>query len=241
MKRLYFQIKHSSKTLRRKKYRQALLLDTPKERFAAIYDNNFWHSVESGSGRGSKFKNTQTIRTELPTIIDKFHISSIVDAGCGDFNWMRHIVTTTTLTYTGLDIVDSVIAANNKKYASSNIKFIVSDICHEKLPSCDLLIARDCLIHMSYDDIDGFLKNVGVCEYKYLLTTTHVNDKRHRTPNRDIATGGYRKIDVFAPPFKFRRDDVLYTVKDYRAGRTPRLMVLFDKGSVPKHIEYSRA
>jgi SAM-dependent methyltransferase len=237
--RLYSQISYSSKTLRLKQHRKALLSYSPKERFTAIYDTYFWHSVESRSGRGSEYRNTENIRSELPIIIDKFEICSIVDAACGDFNWMRYIIPSTAVSYTGLDIVDSVIAKNNRNYASSNINFFVADICHERIPSCDLLIVRDCLIHMSYDDINDFFKNVSMCEYRYLLTTTYVDNTHHSIQNRDIATGGHRKIDIFAPPFNFTRDDVLYTVADYREGLTPRLMVLFDKKSVPTHIDSS--
>ena len=44
----------------------------------------------------------------------KLGIRTIVDAACGDFNWMRHIVCNSDIKYQGFDIVEELI---NKKSA----------------------------------------------------------------------------------------------------------------------------
>ena len=90
--------------------------------------------------------------------------------------------------------------------------FSHANICTDKLPACDLLIVRDCLFHLSYNDINLFLGNIKTCDYKFLLTTTHLIGELQQ--NNNIVTGDFREIDLFKAPFYFSRDKVKEEVKD---------------------------
>ena len=86
-----------------------------KEKFDLIYKKNFWSSKESVSGLGSELKNTINLRNELTKIFEEFKFNKILDAPCGDFNWIRLIIKD-DIEYLGGDIVDDLISNNEKKY-----------------------------------------------------------------------------------------------------------------------------
>ena len=60
--------------------------------FRKIYSTNEWGAKSSRSGPGSEIEMTTNIRRELPLLIEKYGIKSVVDIPCGDFNWMKEIV-----------------------------------------------------------------------------------------------------------------------------------------------------
>ena len=78
-------------------------LKDPEERFTKIYQENHWNDSESRSGEGSTQENTQNIRSELPKVLKKYKIKSMLDAPCGDFNWMN-VIKNTSIKYIGGDI-----------------------------------------------------------------------------------------------------------------------------------------
>ena len=76
-----------------------------------------WHhpkKSESLSGDGSGIKQTNTIRKEIPKIINKYKIKTIFDAACGDFFWMKYLINK-KVDYIGGDIVKKIINLNIKK------------------------------------------------------------------------------------------------------------------------------
>ena len=60
-----------------------------QEVFTKIYDTKFWYNCESLSGAGSNLLYTENLRKELPKLFDIFNIKTVLDAPCGDMNWMR--------------------------------------------------------------------------------------------------------------------------------------------------------
>ena len=102
-----------------------------KKIFTEIYEKNLWTSQESNSGAGSELKNTEVIRREIPEVIKKFGIKSILDIPCGDFNWMKS-VDLSEVSYMGADIVESLVEINNKKF--DGVNFQVLDIIQDELP-----------------------------------------------------------------------------------------------------------
>lgn len=59
--------------------------------FTSIYRNNGWGSLESRSGAGSTLASTANIRRELPGLVERLNIRTLLDAPCGDFNWMKEV------------------------------------------------------------------------------------------------------------------------------------------------------
>ncbi|MEA3229477.1 MAG: class I SAM-dependent methyltransferase [archaeon] len=174
--------------------------NTTKAIFSNIYRANLWENHESVSGIGSTIKNTKMTRQELPAVINKYNIRSLLDMPCGDFNWMKKTRLDIDMYIVG-DIVPEIITENKNRYNSKNIKFIILDMIKDNLPKADLILCRDCLIHFSFKDIVSTMRNFKKSGSKYLLTTTFTE----RSENRDIVTGGWHTINLEMPPFSFPR------------------------------------
>lgn len=192
-----------------------------KEVFTEIYKTNHWNSTETFSGPGSEVESNKLLIKDLEELINNFGITSILDLACGDFNWMKE-VNLTEIKYIGVDIVDDIIQKNNSQFSNSNRKFIVMDIINDKIPQSNLVIVRDCLVHLSNHDINKAIKNIKLSGSKYLLTTTFINEKK----NFDLATGNWRPLNLQLEPFNFQNP--IYLIKEN--------LPLFDNNATHKYI-----
>lgn len=170
-----------------------------KEIFSNIYKNKSWiRTIEDPlSGPGSSLEYTENLRARLPSILKYFKINVLLDAGCGDLTWMGTLIETLEVKYIGIDIVDSLIEEHKRKYPL--IEFYSKDITSDTLPVADMMMCRDCLFHMSNIDIFKTLHNFVNSKIPYLFTTSHVTDFE----NYDIATGGFRLLNLRKTPFNF--------------------------------------
>ena len=67
------------------------------------------------------------IRRELPALLRDVGAESLLDAPCGDFNWMRY-TELGSVKYIGADVVPSLITRNEERYGRDDRKFMVLDI-----------------------------------------------------------------------------------------------------------------
>jgi SAM-dependent methyltransferase len=214
----------------RREYREMLTIGDAKTRFEQIYAKNLWSDPESGSGTGSNLAATEEIRKALPELFERYAVKTVLDVPCGDYYWMRHVIEPNPqISYIGGDIVSSVIEANMAAYTADNVRFAVLDLTTDDLPDADLLIVRDCLFHLSFEDIAKVKANIKRSNVKYLLTTTHLVDKGFL--NSDIVTGDFRLIDIFAAPLSFH-GTVLERINDYAPSEPPRQMCLLEVASM---------
>jgi hypothetical protein len=205
--------------------------------FTAIYKTNRWGDPESISGSGSTLIFTEKIRNELPKIIEIYSIKSILDAPCGDLNWMSQVLQGINIKYIGGDIVLPLIEKNKKKFKNTNLDFIHIDITRDYLPEVDLMIVRDTLFHLSQHDIERFFYNFKNSKINYLLTTSHLNNQNGiNFSNTDISTGDYRLLDLFSAPYNFSRN-YLYEFDDYLAPESPRKMFLFTRCQIVESLQ----
>jgi len=204
-----------------------------EDRFTAIYENNYWRSDESISGSGSTLDYTENLRAKLPALFEKYNVKQVLDAPCGDYNWMGVVVDTTGIDYTGGDIVEPLVAQNQQNHGRNGVRFIHLDITKGPLPKADLMIVRDCLFHLSYSDILSFLQVFAASDIELLLTSSHVNDAANRFQNQDIQTGNFRDIDLFAAPFGFSQQ-VSDKIADDPFETPKRHMHLFTRDQVAK-------
>ena len=165
--------------------------------FYQKYTQNSWKSKESVSGTGSELEITKVIREGLKTLLSKYNIKSMLDAPCGDFNWMKEF-DLSNIEYIGADIIPPLIEENKNKY---NLDFRVLDVTSDILPEVDLILVRDCLVHLSNKNIFNFLTNLKNSKIKYLLVTSFTDkdlghEWRKSVINSDIPDGGWRPINL---------------------------------------------
>ena len=163
--------------------------------FESIYKENRWADSESRSGSGSTVQATLNLRRMLPGILDGFDIRSILDIPCGDFNWMQH-VPMDGIEYIGADISLSAIKANREKYGGGKTRFRVLNVVQDKLPEVDMVICRDCLVHLPLEMAFNALQNIIESGAKYILTTTFPFHG-----NFECDEGEWRPINLNAEPF----------------------------------------
>ncbi|HJV74225.1 MAG TPA: hypothetical protein VJ654_08400 [Noviherbaspirillum sp.] len=193
-----------------------------EDRFTWIYQHNFWNNSESVSGSGSTLAFTKNLRSKLPILFAEYDIKTVFDAPCGDFNWMRDVVSRTNIKYLGGDIVLPLVNENNKRYQDERTSFILFDITKDNFPDVDLLICRDCLFHLSYSDIEKFINGLQKSKIKYVLTSSHINTGFE---NKDILSGDFRNIDLVRFPFDF--PEPLQAIDDWIHPHQPRFMGLW--------------
>ena len=211
--------------------RKILELPTPEARFTRIYETNNWSNPESVSGEGSTLTNTANLRAALPGLFERHKIKTLLDAPCGDFHWMQHVVKETDITYIGGDIVKPLIEETRAKYGDERTSFLHLDITADDLPKADMMMCRDCLFHLSYEDIFRFLVNFANSDIPLLLTTTK-GIPGAPIENHDIVTGRMRPIDLFAEPFNLP-GDVLEMIDDTALlNNELRYMVLFTREQI---------
>jgi hypothetical protein len=169
-----------------------------QKKFERIYETNLWSDPESRSGVGSSLDATRVVRAELPKVLRRLEARTLLDVPCGDFTWMAR-VDLSGIDYTGGDIVSTIVEKNNRLYSSSTRRFIDLDLTRDALPAADVLLCRDCLVHLSYANIRAVLANVARSSIRYLLTTSFPG----RNDNYDVADGDWRALDLEAPPFSF--------------------------------------
>src|SRR5262245_26683603 len=94
--------------------------------FTQIYERGLWGKSEPSerfsSGPGSQEAVARPAIEALHALIDEHRITSIVDLGCGDFRVGRKLVRP-DIQYTGLDIVQPLVAYNRKRFGSANVEF----------------------------------------------------------------------------------------------------------------------
>ena len=87
-----------------------------------------------------------------------------------------------------------MIEKNKTDYPGVNFQSF--DLVNDPIPDVDLLFCRYCLIHFSNDDIKKTIDNISKSNVKYVLTTNYTVKS-----NSSIPTGGYRPLNLMAPPF----------------------------------------
>lgn len=171
---------------------------TPSQVFARIYQSNRWNGRESVSGRGSDLDQTADVVAGVPALLREIGAASLLDVPCGDFNWMQH-ADLAGIRYTGGDIVPDLIERNRRRFRREGVSFAVIDLTADDLPDADVLMVRDCFVHLSYDLIGRALENVRRSNITWLLATTFPDAPE----NRDIVTGQWRRLNLERPPFRF--------------------------------------
>lgn len=180
-----------------------------RAQFERIYETNFWGN---GSGEGSAPLHTKGYVRFLERFIRRNDIKSVVDFGCGDWQFSRHI-DWNGADYAGFDIVRSVVKANRERFQHANVTFHLAPDDFDALPSADLILIKDVLQHWSNAAIHEFLPTLK--RYRYALITNCVGilprrfwRGRQDFDNTDIEDGDFRRLDLRKAPFFLDAEEV---------------------------------
>ncbi len=163
--------------------------------FSRVYRENLFMGDESRSGPGSTLDATAGLRPQLAALIRALDVRILVDAGCGDFNWMLH-TDLDGIQYIGIDVVPHVICDLRQRYEAQGRRFLLRDITR-RLPRSDLVLCRHALQHLPNRDVLRFLRSVRRSQSRHLLATTFPDV----IENTDTYRGGFRRLNMQKPPF----------------------------------------
>ena len=181
----------------RRRWNAAFRTVTRKETFDRIYAEKTWGGSETDSiysGEGSHGGYPEHFLSLVEPEIRRRGVKSLVDLGCGDFT-IGSLVAPLVGSYVGLDIVEDVIATNQRLHARDGCQFVRADVCTDSLPSADAAIMRQVLQHLSNEEIRAVLDNV-LPRYPLLFVTEHLDVETGCQPNIDIPHGPDVRADV---------------------------------------------
>ena len=166
------------------------------ERFTRMHETNLWAGAESRSGTGSGLAATARVRAELPGLFRQLGVRRLLDVPCGDFHWMSR-ADLTGIDYVGGDIVEAIVAENRVRYGGEGRRFVHVDLTAGPLPAADAVLCRDCLVHLSFANIDRAFRTIRESGARYLVTTTFLE----QPDNVDVVDGDWRPLNLERAPF----------------------------------------
>lgn len=157
---------------------------------------------ETFCGGGSTLAATAALRTVLPPLLGRLAVVTLLDAPCGDLNWIAR-TDLSAVHYIGADFDPEHCAAarardfNPPAFAPRTRQILERDLIRDTLPAAELILCRDFLQHLPTEQALAALGNLANASTRYLLVTSHDN-----AVNTDIdQAGDFRPLNLFAPPF----------------------------------------
>jgi hypothetical protein len=203
--------------------------------FSRIYSEDSW---THGSGPGSLPEANKPFIAYLGRFLVANRVTRMVDFGCGDFQYMRYVDLGATQ-YVGLDVVTQVLESNRKSFGRDGLTFQLTPDDLSELPSGDLLLLKDVLIHLPNSYAAVLLKH-SLQKYRFILAINNKSDNP-AAYNRDIAAGEFRPVDISLAPFSLPSA----TIYSYGQARMldptlPRMVALMRRKFVwpgKKHVQ----
>jgi hypothetical protein len=156
--------------------------------FTYIYRTNQWSGAEPAA--------IELLRREIPQLLRRYRIGSLLDLPCGDFGWLSQ-ADLSGIDYTGADIVPDLVASNTWRYGAPGRRFARLNLARDPLPRADLVLCRDGLVYLRYEQIFRAFANLRRSGSTYLLATTFLE----LDANTEIDTGDWRAVNLCLPPF----------------------------------------
>jgi SAM-dependent methyltransferase len=197
------------------------------EIFNGYWANNHWRNIETRSGDGSTLAYTEPLRRELPDLLRRLGVRTVLDLPCGDFHWIRHMRWPDGLRYIGGDIVRGMIAELQKRHGGEQCSFRVLDALVDELPEADLWLCRDLNFHLPNVGVLQLLKRFAHSRVAHLLITSHAATEN---VNADTFMGGFQFVNLRLPPFDLPAPEE--QVPDWVAGYPERWMLLYKRTTI---------
>ena len=191
-------------------------VDNLKSIFSSIYQTDFW---SGGSGPGSHPTAVTDYILVLTETIKKYNVKSVLDYGCGDWQFSKLIDWDNLIdSYTGADVVDSLIQHHNQEYSTDKIKF--ENIDNDwQFPQVDLIICKDVLQHLPTAIVTKLLSSFKKSA-KFVLLTNDIAEV-----NQDCVIGDWRGIDLSKDPWNENVEELL-SWEAHIKGRVKRTVLI---------------
>lgn len=178
---------------------------TARQAFNFAYSSEQWGTAGAGSGSGSTLDFTRPTRRVLLPLLQKLGAKSMIDAPCGGMLWMAPFLREDVapaipgFRYLGVDVVDTIMAANKEKFAAEKTwSFDRVDLSTTVLPNgYDVLFSRDAFQHMPMEAVVKILRMMSKSDAKWLIAGSYDKGKNHRT----TWGGPWYSVDLRKPPF----------------------------------------
>ena len=138
-----------------------------------------WHEIrevfshnETANGPGSTIDATVGVRSHLSDLLRRYSIETMLDAPCGDWNWLQY-VNLGDIDYTGWDIEDDCLATARNRALGKHTFANVNLLTVKRIPTFDLIMCRDFTIHLTTEHVDRLLSKFRSSGSRYLLTTNY--------------------------------------------------------------------
>ncbi len=168
---------------------------------------------ETLCGRGSTLKVTKNLRTKLPKMLRLLKVSALLDAPCGDFNWLAQ-TDLSRVKYVGADLDEDNLKEARLRYDLTSslrprsVSFLHRDLLTDSLPRADAVMCHDFLQHLPHDMVRAVLQNFARSGARWFLATSHGNAK-----NDDISLPGeFRPLNLTVPPLSLTQP--AWSIKD---------------------------
>jgi hypothetical protein len=171
----------------------------------------------SWDGPGASVNCTEGLREELPRLLYDLGVQTMLDAACGDWNWMQ-MINLHGIHYTGWDVDPGRIRKCAERAGQVTLergpylappRFVVNNMLTvEVVPHFDLILCRDFLGHLTNDYISGVLDKFQASGSQWLLATTYPESDNEFTYNPDNYVWlGYMEhpVNLEEPPFSLRK------------------------------------
>ena len=190
-----------------------------------FYTRNAWGSSETRSGPTSTINRTEQLRGQLPHFFSKFQIKSMLDCGCGDWNWMAE-VDLSEIEYIGVDIVDPLIDYLQTRYAKENIRFQKLDVMEDPPEKADLWFARDLLCLYPYSSYALFFTRFLESDSPFLAISSIDSEE----PNDFGILGIWRRLNIKEAPFALKHP--VHIMTDGKQWNRQKYMLVFTRDQI---------
>lgn len=155
---------------------------------------------ETACGLGSTIQVTAQLRASLPGLLEFCGIKKLLDAPCGDGNWINE-TDLTGIEYCGLDLSREHLskAISREPWQDFEPKmqgFICADIRTIQMPRCDAIMCRDFFQHLPNAEVLQLLDKIRAAEISWLLATSFDN-----AVNEEIGPDMFRPLNLQLDPF----------------------------------------
>jgi hypothetical protein len=225
--------------------------DTPNSVFSRIYSTLRWSADGGGSGTGSTMSATATLRAYLEMLVYRHQITRVLDAPCGSSHWwpellgrLRSVVP--CFTYSGVDVVSSVVEASKAAYAHDPLTtFQLADLSAPGVGALlragsgsggfDLALCRDALQHLPMPLAVSVLENLGATGARLIALGSYLEE----TSNHDIPLGEYYKINLLLPPFSLNESSAVDVINEASKSKSERKYLLLFPGEYIAGLDFA--